>query len=74
MGQLDEAAADSKKALELSCHVWMSHLLLSEIYIVQGRPQAASPEIELVRSDTARTFLNAIRTMRLGGKRSRTPH
>jgi tetratricopeptide (TPR) repeat protein len=38
MGQLDEAAADFKKALELSTDIWFSHSFLSQIYITQGRP------------------------------------
>ncbi len=73
-GQLDEAAADCKKALELSPDVWPSHILLSEIYVIQGRPQDALPEIELVRSELFRGFLYAIAYYALGRKRSRTPH
>ena len=57
MGHLDEAAVDSKKALELSPDVWFSHGLLSQIYIAQGRPQDALPEIELIRSDFMRGYL-----------------
>jgi TolB-like protein/DNA-binding winged helix-turn-helix (wHTH) protein len=60
MGQLDKAAADSKKALELSPDVWFSHSLLSQIYIIQGRPNDALPEIELVRSGFIRAFLYPI--------------
>jgi tetratricopeptide (TPR) repeat protein len=76
VGQLDEAAGDSKKALALSPDVWSSHSLLSQIYIMQGRPQDALPEIELVRFDEVRAFLYpmAYYTTRLVGKRSRTPH
>jgi serine/threonine protein kinase/TolB-like protein len=66
MGQLDEAAADSKKALELSPDVWSSHALLSQVYIIQGRPNDALPEIELVRSDLIRAFLYAIAYHALG--------
>jgi hypothetical protein len=36
MGRLDEAAADSKKALELNPDVWPGPILLSQIYVVQG--------------------------------------
>src|SRR6266481_637854 len=57
IGQLDEAAADVKKALELSPDVWPGPILLSQIYVMQGRPQDALPEIELVRSDLVHVFL-----------------
>jgi TolB-like protein/DNA-binding winged helix-turn-helix (wHTH) protein len=66
LGQLDKAAADSKKALELSPGVWSSHSLLSLIYIMQRRPQDALPEIELVRFDTVRAFLYPIAYYALG--------
>jgi TolB-like protein/DNA-binding winged helix-turn-helix (wHTH) protein/cytochrome c-type biogenesis protein CcmH/NrfG len=66
MGQLDQAAADAKKALELSPDVWFSHGLLSQIYIIQGRPQDALPEIELVRSDFIRAFLYPMAYYALG--------
>ena len=57
MGQLDEAAADFKKALELNPDVWPGRILLSEIYVMQGRPQDALTEIELVHYDPLRAFL-----------------
>src|SRR5216684_3451097 len=60
IGQLDEAAADVKKALELSPDVWPGPILLSQIYVMQGRPQDALPEIELVRSDLVHVFLYPI--------------
>ena len=66
MGQLDIAAADAKKALELSPDVVFSHWLLSQIYISQGRPQDALPEIELVRADVARALLYPIAYYALG--------
>ena len=66
MGQLDKAAADSKKALELSPDVWFSQGLLSQIYITNGRPQDALPEIELVRSDFLRAFLYSMAYYALG--------
>jgi TolB-like protein/DNA-binding winged helix-turn-helix (wHTH) protein len=66
MGQLDEAAADSKKALELNPDVVASHKVLSEIYVMQGRPQDALPELELVRYDPVRTALYAITYHALG--------
>jgi len=66
IGQLDEAAADSKKALELNPDVWPGPILLSQIYVVQGRPQNALAEIELVRYDPARGFLYAVAYYALG--------
>jgi len=69
MGQLGEAAADGKKALELSPDVWSSHALLSQIYITQGRPQDALPEIELVRSDLIHAFLYPMAYYALGRKK-----
>jgi TolB-like protein/DNA-binding winged helix-turn-helix (wHTH) protein len=69
MGHLDEAAADSKKALELNSDVVASHRVLSEIYVMQGRPQDALSEIELVRYDTTRAFLYAIAYHALGRKK-----
>ena len=69
MGQLDKAAADFKKALELSPDSWLSHVFLSQIYIAQGPPQDALPEIELVRSDPFRAFLYAIAYYALGRKK-----
>jgi tetratricopeptide (TPR) repeat protein len=60
IGRLDEAAADGKKALELRPDVWPGHLLLSKIYLVQGRPEDALREIELVRHDSQRAFLYAM--------------
>jgi tetratricopeptide (TPR) repeat protein len=60
MGQLDDAAADARKALELSPDVWPGHILSSKIYLVQGRPQDALPEIALVRYDSQRASLYAM--------------
>jgi TolB-like protein/DNA-binding winged helix-turn-helix (wHTH) protein len=68
IGQLDEAAADSKKAIELNPDVVAAHMKLSEIYVMQGRPQDALPEIELVRYDPVRPFLYAIAYHALGRK------
>jgi tetratricopeptide (TPR) repeat protein len=68
-GQLDKAAADSKKALELSPDAWFSHSLLSQIYITQGRPQDALPEIEQVRADLIRASLYPIAYYALGRKK-----
>jgi TolB-like protein/DNA-binding winged helix-turn-helix (wHTH) protein/Tfp pilus assembly protein PilF len=59
-GQLDEAAANSKKALELNSNVWLGPILLSEIYVVQGRPQDALPEIESILYPSIHAYLYAI--------------
>src|SRR5712671_1982662 len=69
MGRLDQAAAESQRALELSPDAWFSHSLLSQIYITQGRPQDALPEIELVRSDLMRAFLYPMACYALGRKK-----
>ena len=71
MGHVDKAAADIKKALELSPDVWPGPMLLSEIYVMQGRPQDALAEIELVSSDVARgrAFLYPIAYYALGRKK-----
>jgi len=69
MGQLDEAVADFKKALELNPDVAAAHVMLSQIYVIQGRPQHALPEIELVRSDLMRAYLYPIAYYALGQKK-----
>jgi tetratricopeptide (TPR) repeat protein len=66
MAQLDKAAADGKKGLELSPDAWPGPILLSQIYVMQGRPHDALPEIELVRSDPGRALLYAIAYEALG--------
>jgi TolB-like protein/DNA-binding winged helix-turn-helix (wHTH) protein len=66
MGQLDEAARDSKRGLELSPDAWPGPMLLSQIYVMQGRPQDALPEIQLVRYDAYRAWLYAIAYHALG--------
>jgi TolB-like protein/DNA-binding winged helix-turn-helix (wHTH) protein/cytochrome c-type biogenesis protein CcmH/NrfG len=58
--QFDQAAADCKKAVDLKPEIWLCHLYASQIYILEGRPQEALPEIELVHNDYARTFLYAM--------------
>jgi len=60
MGQLDEAAAHVRKALELNPDVWPGPIKLSQIYLMQGRPQDALPEIKRVRYEPSRVFLYAI--------------
>ncbi|HSU89575.1 MAG TPA: winged helix-turn-helix domain-containing protein, partial [Terriglobia bacterium] len=68
-GQLDKAAAHGRKALELSPDVFPGSILLSQIYIMQGRLQDALTEIERVRSDATRTSLHAIAYFALGRKK-----
>jgi tetratricopeptide (TPR) repeat protein len=58
--QLDEAAADYKKAVELNPDVAPGPFFLAQIYIMQGRPQDALPEIERVRPDSLRGVVYAI--------------
>jgi TolB-like protein/DNA-binding winged helix-turn-helix (wHTH) protein/cytochrome c-type biogenesis protein CcmH/NrfG len=65
-GQLAGAEADAKKSLELSPDVWPGPFLLSEVYLTQGRPQDALPEIKLVRSDYLRTYLCALAYAAIG--------
>ena len=48
MGQLDQSAADSKKALQVNPDYWASPIDLSRTYLLQGRPQDALSEIEHV--------------------------
>jgi tetratricopeptide (TPR) repeat protein len=66
MAQLDGAAADCKKALELNADVVAAHMVLSQIYVMQGRPHDALPEIELERYDPIRAFLYPIAYYALG--------
>ena len=67
-GQTDDAIGDLKRAAELNPDLWNGHIFLSEIYILQGRPQDALPEIERVRLDSARVSLYAIAYHALGRK------
>jgi tetratricopeptide (TPR) repeat protein len=69
MGQLDQAAADFKKALELNPEVVAAHMVLSQIYVMLGRPHDALAEIELIRFGFARAFLYAIAYHALGRKK-----
>jgi TolB-like protein/DNA-binding winged helix-turn-helix (wHTH) protein/Flp pilus assembly protein TadD len=68
-GKLDEAEADLKKAHELRPDYFLSSMFLSEIYVLQGRPQDALPEIERVGYDQERRFLYAIAYHALGRKK-----
>jgi len=69
MGQLGQSAADSKKALELDPDHWASLINLSRIYLLQGRPQDALPEIERVPNATHRAYLYAHTYYALGRKK-----
>ena len=66
MGQLDQSAADSKKALEVNPDHWSIPITLSRIYLLQGRPQDALPEIENVHYPPYRTHLYALTYYALG--------
>jgi TolB-like protein/Flp pilus assembly protein TadD len=68
-GKLDEAEADLKKAHELRPDDFSSSMLSSEIYVMQGRPQDALPEIERLGYDPVRIFLHAIAYHALGRKK-----
>src|ERR1700741_3728292 len=65
-GRLDEAETDLKKARELRPDDYHSYLFLSEIYVVQGRPQNALAEIERVGYEPAPPFPYAIAYHTLG--------
>jgi TolB-like protein/DNA-binding winged helix-turn-helix (wHTH) protein/lipoprotein NlpI len=69
LGQLDQSAADSKKALELDPDHWGSPVDLSQVYLLQGRPQDALPEIEHVHNATYRAHLYALTYYALGRKK-----
>jgi TolB-like protein/DNA-binding winged helix-turn-helix (wHTH) protein/Flp pilus assembly protein TadD len=59
-GQLDQAAADGKKGLELDPDSAGVHILLSQVYVMQGRPQDALPEIERIQYPPYRACLYAV--------------
>jgi len=69
MGQLDQATADCKKALELNPDDFDSPMTLSRIYLMQGRPQDALPEIEHVHFAPHRAHLYALTYYALGRKK-----
>jgi TolB-like protein/DNA-binding winged helix-turn-helix (wHTH) protein/predicted Zn-dependent protease len=68
-GQLDQAAADGKKSLELNPDFWGGPLLLTRIYLLQGRPQDALLEIEHVHYAPYRAHLYALTYSALGRKK-----
>jgi TolB-like protein/DNA-binding winged helix-turn-helix (wHTH) protein/cytochrome c-type biogenesis protein CcmH/NrfG len=65
-GQLDQALADCKKSLELNPDFSDGPLLLSQIYLRQGRPQDALPEIERIHFAPLRAFSYALTYFALG--------
>ena len=67
MGQLDQSEADSKKALELNPDAGRE--TLSQIYLLQGRPQDALREIERVPYAPNRAELYALAYYALGRKK-----
>jgi len=69
MGRLDQSAADCKKALELNPDDFGAPITLSQIYLLQGRPQDALPEIEHVHFAPHRAHLYALTYYALGRKK-----
>ena len=59
-GKLNDAETNLKKAQELRPDDFKSSVFLSMVYVMQGRPQDALQEIELVQYDPVRTCLYAI--------------
>jgi TolB-like protein/DNA-binding winged helix-turn-helix (wHTH) protein len=68
-GQLNQAAAHFKKALELNPDVPPGPFYLIQIYIMQGRAQDAFPEIERVKVDSQRGVLYSIAYHTIGRKK-----
>jgi TolB-like protein/DNA-binding winged helix-turn-helix (wHTH) protein/Flp pilus assembly protein TadD len=69
MGELDQSEADSRKALEVNPGHFSSPINLSQIYLLQGRPQDALPEIEHVHIAANRAHLYALTYYALGRKK-----
>src|SRR5260370_7875191 len=69
MGQLDQAAADGKKALELTPDASSDSYTLSLIDLLQGRPQDALRDIERVQYAPTRASLHALTYYALGRKK-----
>jgi tetratricopeptide (TPR) repeat protein len=67
MGALDEAVADLKRGLELSQQA-PSHIVLAELYVIQGRSQDALAEIDQERMGPIRLQHCAIAYHALGRK------
>jgi TolB-like protein/DNA-binding winged helix-turn-helix (wHTH) protein/Flp pilus assembly protein TadD len=68
-GQLDQAAADGKKSLKLNPDFWAGPILLTRVYLLQGRPQDALREIERVHYAPYRAHLYALTYYALGRKK-----
>src|SRR5260370_2718834 len=69
MGQLDQSAADGKKALELNPDASSDSYTLSLIDLLQGRPQDALRDIERVQYAPTRASLHALTYYALGRKK-----
>jgi tetratricopeptide (TPR) repeat protein len=68
-GELDQAAADGKKSLEVNPDFWGGPILLTRIYLLQGRPQDALRGIERVHLAPYRAHLYALTYYALGRKK-----
>ena len=68
-GQLAEAEADLKKSLKLGPDLWFGHSLLSQIYVMEGRPQDALGEVAQERYEPSRLQDLAIAYYALGRKK-----
>jgi TolB-like protein/DNA-binding winged helix-turn-helix (wHTH) protein len=69
VGQLDQAEADAKKALELNPDVWPGHILMCKIYLMQGRPQDALRESALERYEPFRQNVYPLAYYALGRRK-----
>jgi tetratricopeptide (TPR) repeat protein len=65
-GQLDQALADCKKSLELNPDLLDGHMLLSQIYLKERRPEDALREIERIHSAPLRAYSYALTYFALG--------
>jgi len=65
-GQLDEAVADIRKALKLNADTWGSPITLSDIDLLQGRPQDALRESERIPLAALHIRTNAMAYHALG--------
>ncbi|MGC1416430.1 MAG: winged helix-turn-helix domain-containing protein [Candidatus Acidiferrum sp.] len=68
-GQLDQAAADCKKAAELNPDVAPGPFYSVQIYILQERPRDGLPDIGRVQIDSQREVLYSIAYYALGRKK-----
>ena len=65
-GQLGQALADCKKSLELNPDLSDGHMLLSQIYLMERRPEDVLPEIERIHSAPLRAYSYALTYFALG--------